>query len=284
MVLASVLAACSTLPPPTPVPDLGLQADDRFAALPPGALQPTPADQRWWQRFDDPALAEAVERALAGNPDIDIARERVQQAQALLKAARGQRGPQLGAQASVDASSRRNAGDRRVQPGAALTLDWDTDLWGGLRQAQTSAAAGVLQARHLAQATRLATAGLAARAAIEWREAQADASLLAQSLTLQQDVLRVVRVRVDAGLSPRLDLERAQADVAALQASAAAANVRTRQALSALRVLAGQPPGLLDTADSANAPSVAPTEGRVPRLQGNGIAQLTEMQRKALAQ
>src|SRR5690606_37751917 len=57
----------------------------------------------------------------------------------------------------------------------------------------------------------------------------------------------IVRVRVDAGLSPRFDLERAVGDVAATEADRAAAAVRVRQAFAALQLAAGerpQPPSL----------------------------------------
>jgi len=37
----------------------------------------------------------------------------------------------------------------RVQPGAALRWDFDIGQWGGLRQAERSAAAGVLRSQDL---------------------------------------------------------------------------------------------------------------------------------------
>src|SRR5690606_28211392 len=124
--------------------------------------------------------------------------------------------------------------NRRGRVSAGLTLEWDADLWGGLRFAERSAAARLLGAREQLQATRLALAGLTARSVIEYREAVRDAELLAQTQAVQQEVLGIVRVRVDAGLSPRFDLERAVGDVAATEADRAAAAVRVRQAFAAL--------------------------------------------------
>src|SRR5690606_17284404 len=198
-------------------PTLGIRTTDTYVAAPVDAPRPGPEDLRWWHRFDNPALAVWVERALAGSPDIAIARERLTQAQALLEIARAQRSPLVTAQLRTALGSR-GAGARGGDPRAGIGLDWDTDLWGGLRQAERSAAAGVLRSTHREQASRLAVAGLAARAFVEWREALADLATLADALALQGDVLTVARIRVEAGLSPRLDVDRAQAEVAAVEA------------------------------------------------------------------
>lgn len=243
--LTATLAGCGSttlLDAPPVTPTLGITADESFSTPLPGATAPTEADLRWWNRFNDPALARWVERALANSPDTAIARERVVQAQALLRGASARRSPLIGAEAGVEARSRRASGERALNPSAALTLDWDLDLWGGLRQAEQSAAASLLQTQDLAQAARLSTAGLTARAYVAWQEALLDEQLLADGLSLQAEVLRLVAVRVNAGLAPRLDLDRAQTEAATLQADAADARVRERQAAAALQVLAGERP------------------------------------------
>ena len=257
--LALTLAACANMtPPPKPV-TLGLTDADKFSAVPVGAPMPQAADLLWWQRFDDPVLGRWVERALANNPSIDIARERVVQAQALLRGARAQRTPLIGAQASIESSNRPEPGQRASNPSAALTLDWDLDVGGGLRQAEMSAAASVLRSEDWLQAARLSVSGLTARAYVEWQEARLDQGLLADELALQTEVLRIVQVRVRAGLAPQIDLDRARADAAAIEADAAAASVRVRQAAAALQVLAGERPQALSGVGSL---------ARLPVLQG----------------
>ena len=81
---------------------------------------------------------------------------------------------------------------------------------------------------------------------------------------MQRDALRIVQVRVDAGLSPVLDRDRAAAEVAATEAEQAAAAVRIGRAILALQVLAGQRPQL---ALPAAAPvATAATEAAAPPL------------------
>ena len=243
-------AACAHFGPGDTVPEaarvppgLGLSEHDRFADTT-GAPLPDEADLHWWRRFDDPALADWVERALRRNLDIAVASERVRQADALLQQARARRGPTVGLAAETELRLYSDTGQRRVQPGAALALGFDTDLFGGLQQAERAAAAGVQRDQALVQATRLAVAGLTARAYLEWRVALIDHELLAEALALQRESLRVVSVRVDAGLAPVLDRDRAQTEVATTEAESALASARIGQALAALQLLAGERAGL----------------------------------------
>lgn len=290
LLLASLLlAGCSSLAPvrldealATP-PTLGLGEADRFEALAagPDATQPAADELHWWRQFDDPALAHWVEAALQGEVGVALAAERVQQAQALLQAARAQRGPRLTVQADATLQLRRQGDERRLQPGAAVSLDQEVDLWGGLALSERSAAAGLLRSQDLAQAARLAAASLAARAYIEWQLALQDQALLAQARALQADSLRIVGVRVEAGLAPLLDRERALAELSSTEAEQAAAAVRARQAAAALQVLAGQRPrpaallrpagGTVGDADDAAGSAAAPAAAAaLPRWQGTG--------------
>ncbi len=255
----ALLAGCAGTPPERPQVDsaayLGLTPADRYGAAG-DAPAPAEADLHWWRRFDDPRLAEWVERALAASADVALAQERLAEARALLRSASAGRGPRVGAEAGATWSSHPRDGDRRVQPDAALTLD--LDLWGGLASAEASAAASARRAEHLAQAARLSVAGLAGRTYLEWRVALLDRRLLADAMALQREALRVVTVRVDAGLAPRLDRERALAELADTEADHAAAGVRAGQALAALQTIAGLRPQLAPLDDPGASPPPLP--------------------------
>jgi len=257
LTLCTGLVACASAPPASEAPTLGLDTTARFEAAAPDAPDAQEADLRWWHRFDDPGLARWVERALEHNPDIAIARERAVQASALLRGASGRRNLQVGGELALQGRSRRDADTRALTPSAAIDFEWDADLWGGLRQAERSAAAAVFRSEDLVQAARLSTAALTARAYVAWREALLDERLLTDAMDLQADVLRLVRVRVQAGLSPQLDLARAEAEAASLTAEAAEAVVRVRQAGAALQVLAGERPGSLDGGDALQLPALS---------------------------
>src|SRR5690606_21863484 len=80
----------------------------------------------------------------------------------------------------------------------------------------------------------------------------------------------VARIRVEAGLSPRLDVERAEAEVAAVEAEIARAGIRSRQAHNALQVLAGERPHAAAGPTPRAGPLAARAEPgpRVPALGG----------------
>lgn len=263
----SILAACGTVGPVYQRPDLGLTDSGRFLASAPSVTAPTEADLNWWRRFDDPALSAWVERALDGNLDIATALQRVEEAQALLRAAKAERQPTLIGGARASAAKRGSTGSNNAGGGTLgleLDLGWDADLWGGQRQAERSAAAALLRNQDLAQAARLAAAGAAARVYAQWRGALAEIQLLEEAVQLRRDTLRIAQVRADAGLAPAFDVMRARADLAATEAELAGAVAQARAAELALHVLAGDRPG--EAAIAVRSPPA--DSGDIPRLEG----------------
>ncbi len=254
------LAGCASVTPPPAaeaLPAPPLAAESRFVAAVGATDTAGAAAQPWWQGFDDPGLATWVERALAARPALAAARERLAVAQAQLAQAAAPGRPTLAAEAGASADLRRGA-TRRVSPSAGLAFAWDLDLGGGLAAGQRAALARQLQAEELLEAERSATAALTAAAYVEWRLAGADLALLAEAIGLQREAERVAQVRVEAGLSPRLDLERAAAERAGLEAEQAAAQAREQRAAAALQVLAGQVPQALASVAPAAVPPAMP--------------------------
>jgi len=242
-----LLGACGQLPKAPVLPDappaVGVSADARFFAAHSDAPLPGPQDRTWWQRFDSPALSFWVERALVQNLDLTLAASRVAEARALLRSAQGARGLSLDADLRLTARQPAGSSGRRVEPTAALSLAWDADLWGALRWDEAAAGARLQQAAQLTQAARLSVAALTARAFVGWQEARLDAVQIKASIALQREVARIVQIRVDAGLSPPLDAQRARGQLAATEAAAVDAAARVDDTARALQLLAGDPPG-----------------------------------------
>lgn len=264
LVVAVLLAGC-VAPAPVPAPSPWPAVADRLHAAPVDAPAPTEADLRWWARFGDPALTAWVERALAANLDLAEARTRIDEARAALRAAQGARVPQLAGEARLEARSRAGEGGRRLAPTVGLALDWDADLWGGLRDAERAAEATLSGRGFETRAVALSTAALTARAYVAWQEARLERDAQRQAGVLWRETARVVEVRVQAGLAPRLDGLRAQAERAAAEAAAVVAGTRLRDAERALQVLAGERPGL---------PIVDPAPPRLPAAPGDVAAPL----------
>jgi len=96
---AAFLAACGSTPPaPNAGPAAGVPA--RWEA--PLPHQGQTADlTRWWQQFDDPALAQLIATAQDVSPTIATARSRIAQAQATRTAAGAALAPNLSGNASL---------------------------------------------------------------------------------------------------------------------------------------------------------------------------------------
>ena len=137
------------------------------------ALQ-TEAVPHWWGLYDDPVLADLLERHDQGYPGLAAAAARYRQATALVDAAAAARWPQLDAGLSYTRSgtgSARTAGSLTGSGGsggssaarAAVNAGWEPDLWGRLRrnlegsEASALASAEDLAALRLSSQATLAT-------------------------------------------------------------------------------------------------------------------------------
>ncbi|GAA5053310.1 efflux transporter outer membrane subunit [Erythrobacter westpacificensis] len=248
---ALALSACATTVPEAPGPaDIAMPAE--FAA---DYRPPVDEGTRWWEGFDDPRLDELVERALAANLDIATTRERLAASRALLLAARGDRLPWV-ADVGIDATTG-DVGDTLSAGGVAL---FDPDISGRLSAQIEAAAARAAAAEYLVADRERLVAAEVARQYIELRRTGERLVLLSESTRLQEQTLRIVTLRFEAGLSANLDVRRAAADLAQTRAQSGLLELQRARAAHALAVLTGDMP--------REAPPVDEESGAVPAFDG----------------
>jgi NodT family efflux transporter outer membrane factor (OMF) lipoprotein len=246
-----VLAGCRVGPEhEPPVPTVALE---RFAS---GPAQPAGDLAAWWRAFEDPLLDELVARALVANHDLVAATERLASARAVAAAARGAREPSVGLgaerqwlRASSEAAGLAGAGVsaglvERRQDAYRVGLDasWELDLFGAVaRRAEGAAARAEIAAARL-HGARLSVVAETVVGYLELR-------FLEQRLALAEELVRNLAAHVarseaaaasglatpDAAELARLELERARAAPAELEAAIAAER-------HALAVLVGDSP------------------------------------------
>ncbi len=243
-VLAPVLLAACALPGPRRA------APDSAAVMPPPAWRNAlPAGDvvrsGWWQAFGDPVLTALVERALANNVDILTAAARIEEARAAEALARAQLLPQLGGtaaetQGQTISALGTTARSAAVQPG--LTLSYDLDLFGRLRQATRAARAQLLATQAAADTVRLATAATTAQGYITLRALDHRLAIARATLAARADALRIARRRFETGYSSRLEYRQAQAEYAATAQLVPAAELAITRAENALALLTGDVP------------------------------------------
>jgi outer membrane protein, multidrug efflux system len=244
LVVACSLSGCAIvspqLTPDVPVAGTWNEATPSDAA----AVSPT-----WWTTFGSPELESLVAEALAGSPDLAIATERVQQAEAQVRVVGASLFPVLSADAG--AAGHRTSTVGGVKSGSAvvdsagsvgLTASYELDLWGknraGVRSAESSAAAARFD-RDTAQVT------LVSGVATSYFDVLALRTRLAiarDNLATAQKVLDVVSARARNGAASALDVSRQEATVLSQQAALLPLQQQERQTLAALAVLVGRPP------------------------------------------
>ena len=256
-----LVAGCAITEPVSRV-DLVL-AEEWTETSTPTAAAP---DLDWWRHFESTRLDALIADAVAGNPDLAIAAERLIQAELQLRSA--------GASLLPGASLGGNTGWRRLDPGSgtsavevesttlSLSISYEIDLWGRLAAGVDSARAGVQASQYDLDAARLS---LQASVAATWFQAIAAAERLGiarESVATAERIFDIVQARYRNGAASALDVSQQRRTVLSLRATLHPLELQVRQALSALALLTGTPPqGFapeLEILDALGVPEVAP--------------------------
>jgi NodT family efflux transporter outer membrane factor (OMF) lipoprotein len=220
------------------------------------AAAPAPAsDVAWWDGFGDPVLTGFVEKALDQNLDIAQAVARVTQARAGLHAADAAllpSGTVSGSAAALHMSNDTLQGRQLEAFGVgrnseAYELDlgasWEIDLFGGLRRDREAAQADYQASRAGVAAARLAVAAQVADTYIAIRGVQARLAVADEQVATQQRLVATIDLQYRKGVAAELQLRQAQGVLAQVQGTVPVLRVALDQALNALDVLTGAPPG-----------------------------------------
>ncbi|WP_290902419.1 efflux transporter outer membrane subunit [Aquabacterium sp.] len=224
------------------------------------ATEPAPVGQDltpWWEAYGDARLSALVQQALAGNPNMQAAAARLQRAAAQERLTRGADMPQL--EASAELSRQRFTEHGLVPPPLAgsvrntgtlqLAGSWELDLFGKQR-AEVQASIGQTRASEAdVQAARVLLSSQVARSYVALGRLQAQAEVLLRTLAQRDDVLKLIRQRVQAGLDTSVELRQGQGALPDARLQIEALNEQIMLTRHALAVLTGQAPNALDTLD-----------------------------------
>ena len=277
---AGALACACTVGPdyrrpdaPTPPGFAELAGKDKGSTL-----SPTTADApdlaAWWRRFDDPVLQSLVERALAGNLDLDAAASRVRQARAQevvtgaaglpqvnatgnsLRVNRsasadspvpgltgggasgGAAGGGAGAGAAGGASSTGASGPSHINYfNVGLDAAWEVDLFGGVRRGVEAARDTTAAQVWSRRDSQVSIAAETANQYVQYRLAKARLVTLDADLKRQQGVFAVISDRAKTGFVTNLDVNQQRVQLANTQAQIPQVEAQATAAVHALGVL-----------------------------------------------
>ncbi len=147
MSMLTLLSACTSIPNPEKLPPEKFEQID--TSLPNQVTENIKVEEvdyidtnaiRWWEGFNDPQLNVLVETALANSTDIRLAVERLNAAKASFRSSGADRLPSVNlsgsagtTSADIEDSDFRSRRGRGHNASAALTMQWQTDLFGNLR-------------------------------------------------------------------------------------------------------------------------------------------------------
>ncbi|WP_424811855.1 efflux transporter outer membrane subunit [Roseococcus sp. YIM B11640] len=265
---ALLLSGCSLIPaldrPASPAP--AAWPDGPAYRRPPEAASAIPADAMGWRDvLRDPRLQRVIELALANNRDLRVAALNVAAAEARYRVQRADLLPQIGANGSLsaqrlpaDLSSSGRALTSRSWSGGIGFTSYEIDLFGRVRSLSEQSFEQYLGYE---ETRRSAQISLVAQVANAWLTVLADRELLAlteQTLTNQQDALRLTQAGYDGGTATALALRQAQTSVESARASLAQYTRLEAQDLNALVEVVGAPvPGELLGASLPGAAAIA---------------------------
>ena len=226
----------------------------------------------WWRAYQDPVLDGLMQALLAHNADLAQAEAQYRQAQALLKGARADFFPTVGANLSATRSGSSGGSDastRGTQSTLTGTVSWEPDVWGKVRRSVESSRASAQASAADMAATRLSLQSTLAQTYFNLRALDAEQRLYAQTLQAYQRSLTITENRYSTGVAAQVDVESARAQLENAHTDALALEWQRAQYEHALAVLTGQPPSAFSLASASGI-------GKLPEIPVGLPSQLLE--------
>ncbi len=211
------------------------------------------ADEKWPDVFRDPALQRLVTEALANNLDLQVAAQRVLEAQTQVGIVRSQQLPSVSGGASYSAiqvPSSLTGNNSDGTPAKSLfnaggfsgSAAWNLDFWGLYRRQTEAARAELVGTEWAAKAIRLSLLENVAQAYFQLRSLDAQLSITQATIDNRRDSLRLTQALEQGGASSLADVRQAEELLHGAQANLPELRRETAAEENALSVLLGRAP------------------------------------------
>ena len=208
----------------------------------------------WWKTFNDPELDSLVERAVKANYNLRLAVAHLHESRATVSGAKWDFAPVIGSSAgytkqrtSVNAFGAPTKVQNLTseQYDAHFDATWEIDVFGSKRRTLEEDTANLAASRENLHDVLITVLGDVARNYLEVRGAQQRLIIASNNISEQVQSIELTRARFKAGLTSELDVRQAEALLATTEAAVPTIQTTLKQAVHALGVLLGQPPGAL---------------------------------------
>jgi len=211
------------------------------------------ANAQWWRQFDDPALNDLIQSALADNLDVKIAAARIEEFLGRYGVTRSQLFPQV----SADLNVARQRISREPLPTpvpstvnpnftsyqATLLASWELDLWGRIRRLTESARADVLATEEGRRATILTLVSSVASSYINLRDLDRRLVITRYTTASREQAVKVFELRFKGGVVTEMELAQSRSEYESSAAQIPQIEGLIAQQENALSVLLGHNPG-----------------------------------------
>ncbi|KPA95486.1 efflux transporter outer membrane subunit, partial [Pseudomonas asplenii] len=249
--LALALSACAVGPdyktPDTPAAKISAASDDS-------------ADRRnfdrarfegvWWQQFDDPTLNQLVTQSLSGNRDLRVAFARLKAARAIRDDVSDDAMPTITSRASANLGKGQVPGQTESRVNSerydlGLDMAWEVDLFGRIQRNLEAADADQQAAEADLYQLQVTMIAELVDAYGQLRGAQLREKIALANLKNQQESRGITESLRDAGVGDQLDVVRADARLAAVEASVPQLQAEQARQKNRIATLLGERPDSL---------------------------------------
>ena len=223
------------------------------------------ADMPWKSFFTDATLQKLIDSAIVKNYDMQIAIKNIESAQLLVKQVKWNNVPQ--ADLNVTANSTRPSnnsltGLSLIQYGieskhiedysANVTLSWEADIWGKIRNQSKSALATYLQTAEAKKAIQTNIVESVSQGYYNLLMLDDQLGIAKKNVALNDSTLRIIKLQYDAGQVTSLAVQQAEAQRGAAAELVPQFERDITLQENALQVLSGMLPGKIDRNASLN--------------------------------
>ncbi|MFJ4157608.1 efflux transporter outer membrane subunit [Pseudomonas sp. NPDC089752] len=258
--LALALAACAVGPDYKAPATEPAQFDSAVQAK---AFDRSRFESVWWKQFDDPVLNQLVQASLDGNRDLRVAFARLKSARAIRDDAANDQLPVVTSRASSEIGKGQIPGqtDQRVNSeryDLGLDMAWELDLFGRIQRQIEASDAEADAAQADLQQLQVSLIAELVDAYGQLRGAQLRENIAVANLKTQQESRTITVTLRDAGVGNELDVVRADARLAGVEATVPQLQAVQARARHRIATLLGQRPDALSVDLSPKAlPAIA---------------------------
>ncbi len=210
------------------------------------------ADANWSTVANDPVLDELIREAIANNLDLRTAAARVTEARARYGVVRSFQFPEVGVTGGyssqqdsqlVDPPEGRGPDSSYSNWDAGIQVSWELDLFGRIRRESEAAFAAYLATEQGQRAVLVALVGDVASNYLLMRQFDQQLEIARQTVVINEETVRFYQNRLQGGLSNRLELDTAIANLARTKNLVPQFERDIASTENALSLLLGRPPG-----------------------------------------